>query len=354
MLLRVPVVLCLALLLLAPQTALAQSYPYCRPGQKPTFLFGFKALAGALGEVMGEPLECEHPNSANGDVLQRTSKGLAFWRKRTNTPTFTDGYRHWALTAAGLVYWEGPSVDPPPASRRPEPPPPAPPPRPDPAAPPPGYRYPIVEAPQGSPSVWTCLRANPSCARDPWWVEWNELQYDDFVQYAFVGPGLVTEFRFIEAIWLLWKWEEGKFLLSEAAKHGVIIYALPFERSAFASYSFRLKRIAVNEKFTEVSTWMLADILAHELKHAADHRAGAWMSGSYADCIAGEQVAYQTERRFVSWLARNMGWLPDPYSVAARLSSEDFDLYYDLYVNIITPQDVNLSAIRMYHEDCAA
>jgi hypothetical protein len=62
---------------------------------------------------MGDPVECAHPNDANGDVLQQTTTGLSFWRKSTNTPTFTDGYRHWGLTPSGLVSWVGSAIDPP-------------------------------------------------------------------------------------------------------------------------------------------------------------------------------------------------------------------------------------------------
>jgi len=86
--------------------------PYCRSGQAPQFVFGFAALAQA-GAPMGTALECEHANPANGDTLQQTSTGLSFYRKSTNTPTFTDGYNHWALTATGLVTWTGTSIDPP-------------------------------------------------------------------------------------------------------------------------------------------------------------------------------------------------------------------------------------------------
>jgi hypothetical protein len=39
---------------------------------------------------------------------------MAFWRKSTNTPTFTNGVEHWALTPHGLVTRAGPSIDPPP------------------------------------------------------------------------------------------------------------------------------------------------------------------------------------------------------------------------------------------------
>jgi hypothetical protein len=66
-----------------------------------------------LGDSMGQPLECEHANPANGDSLQRTTTGLAFYRQATNTPTFTTGGEHWALTSDGLQHWTGTNIDPP-------------------------------------------------------------------------------------------------------------------------------------------------------------------------------------------------------------------------------------------------
>ncbi len=65
---------------------------------------------------MGTPVECEHTNPVNGDSLQQTTTGLAFYRKSTNTPTFTNGSEHWALTPTGTVYWTGGSIDPPPGT----------------------------------------------------------------------------------------------------------------------------------------------------------------------------------------------------------------------------------------------
>lgn len=87
--------------------------PFCEPGQKPQFRFGIGALAQALGEVMGQPMECEHPVPSGDDTHQQTTKGLAYYRKATNTPSFTNGDDHWALTAAGVVHWRGDSADPP-------------------------------------------------------------------------------------------------------------------------------------------------------------------------------------------------------------------------------------------------
>jgi len=86
---------------------------YCAPGQDPEFVLGFAFMKAQLGDVMGDPLECEHANPENGDTLQQTSTGLAFYRKSTNTPTFTDGWTHWAWTATGLVTWTGARIDPP-------------------------------------------------------------------------------------------------------------------------------------------------------------------------------------------------------------------------------------------------
>jgi hypothetical protein len=98
---------------LAPAAASSQAASFCQAGQSPAFAFGFQALSDQLGAAMGQPVECEHANPTNGDTLQQTTTGLSFYRKSTNTPTFTDGTNHWGLTAGGLVYWTGSSIDPP-------------------------------------------------------------------------------------------------------------------------------------------------------------------------------------------------------------------------------------------------
>ena len=104
-------ILALAGLLLAVFTASASAAPHCALGQEPTFVFGFANLKSLLGDKMEEPLECEHANPENGDSLQQTTTGLAFYRKSTNIPTFTDGFNHWGWRVEGLVYWTGDAVD---------------------------------------------------------------------------------------------------------------------------------------------------------------------------------------------------------------------------------------------------
>lgn len=97
----------LATLIGSAESASAQAAPFCDAGQTSAFILGFADLKAALGAVMGDPVECEHANSANGDTLQQTSTGLAIYRQSTNTPEFTDGWNHWALMPQGLVAWSG-------------------------------------------------------------------------------------------------------------------------------------------------------------------------------------------------------------------------------------------------------
>lgn len=91
----------------APAFAATEPAPFCAPDEAPHFAFGIAALHDAIDSVMGEPLECEHPDSANGDTLQQTTTGLAIYRQTSNTPEFTDGWDHWALTSDGVSAWSG-------------------------------------------------------------------------------------------------------------------------------------------------------------------------------------------------------------------------------------------------------
>jgi hypothetical protein len=113
-------------LVLVPAGA-AQTPQGCQPGQQPAYVFGFADLHDYLGDAMGEPLTCEFADpNGTGDVHQRTNRGLAFWRKSTNTPTFTNGFDHWGHTSDGWAHWLGDSIDPPgvvPPAATPTPPP---------------------------------------------------------------------------------------------------------------------------------------------------------------------------------------------------------------------------------------
>jgi hypothetical protein len=113
--------LVVSVFLVPSQSAAAQTAQGCQPGQTPQFTFGFADLKAQIGDAMGDPLTCEFPDpNGTGDIEQRTTTGLAFWRKSTNTPTFTDGFDHWAQTPTGWVTWTGGSVDPPPTNAYPD------------------------------------------------------------------------------------------------------------------------------------------------------------------------------------------------------------------------------------------
>jgi hypothetical protein len=368
----VGVLLALALVAAQPGTVvLAQEAPFCAPGTSPSFNGGFAALKAGLGDTMGEPVECEHPEPKSGDTHQTTTTGLAFWRKSTNTPTFTDGYRKWALTSQGLVAWVGSANDPPRNARNvgagsgdTQ------------AAPGRGVgggRTPdAVDAPIGAgrpvspdnfvyktldqepPSEgWPCQSRNPSCGREEWWAQWDEVQDDSPIQFRFIGPGLVTEGRFAEAISVLWIWPEGREMLQTAANHGVAIYSSPeIARRAFAAYRPMNRTLLINPNFTEVSTWLLADVLAHELRHAADHATNTRMGNGYEPCVAREQSAFQTEARFVRWLADRQGGLPSADQVQKSLSRADQALFSDVF-NTLTAQNLDAQVEESYRPICS-
>ena len=96
-----------------PRPVAAQGVPHCPPGQSAQFMFGIAALQQRLGATMGTPLECEHVNPENGDTIQHTSTGLAYYRPAINTPMFTDGQTHWALSNNQVLMWRNGSVEPP-------------------------------------------------------------------------------------------------------------------------------------------------------------------------------------------------------------------------------------------------
>ncbi len=87
---------------------------FCQPGQQPAFVFGIAALHDRLGtQTMGVPVECEHVNAENGDTIQKTTTGLAYYRPSINATMFTDGNLHWALVESQVWMWRGESVTPP-------------------------------------------------------------------------------------------------------------------------------------------------------------------------------------------------------------------------------------------------
>lgn len=215
-----------------------------------------------------------------------------------------------------------------------------------------GYTYSVVSAPANDEGFF-CLQRNPSCARDAWWIEWNDVGTGESVQYDFLGTGLITEQRFVEAIWLIWQWPEGKQFLRDASANGVRIISDPIaSQTSFGSYQLATNILRMNSRYTEVATWMLADVLVHELTHAADDLKGFYARATYEDCITREQRAFRTETRYMGWVGARFGGLPSPSDMLGRrLSEEDLDLYADMY-GTLSSGNVDAQVVRMYQKQC--
>jgi hypothetical protein len=92
---------------LAQRFTTSETMPQCDAGKWPEFNYGFAALSLDLAVTMGEPLECEHATTADGDTDQHATTGLARYDRESNTPSFHQGTDNWAETVKGLVYWTG-------------------------------------------------------------------------------------------------------------------------------------------------------------------------------------------------------------------------------------------------------
>ena len=67
------------------------------------FQLGFATLHNIIPMDVGDCLDDEGHNAANGDALQHTTGGLLVWRKADNWTAFTDGSRTWINGPKGLV-----------------------------------------------------------------------------------------------------------------------------------------------------------------------------------------------------------------------------------------------------------
>lgn len=80
--------------LATPSTS--NSQPSCQ------FVLGFLTLEQMIPTQVGNCLENEQHNPANGDAIQQTTGGLLVWRKADNWTAFTDGYHTWVNGPYGL------------------------------------------------------------------------------------------------------------------------------------------------------------------------------------------------------------------------------------------------------------
>jgi len=215
------------------------------------------------------------------------------------------------------------------------------------------YIFPRIPPPADGELI-PCLPDNPSCGRDDWYAEWDESQSTRLVQFTFVGPGLVTERRFAEAVRLLWQAPGGRELLEGAAERGVVIRDGAFggRKYPLGMYDSRDRAVWINSRYTGAATWMLAADLGHELRHAIDPRTEPDYPVTFEECLDREVVAFEFEHRFVGWIAARFGGLPG-IDQMQTLSKDDVRLYRDL-ARKSASDDVPALVRPRYEERCSA
>jgi hypothetical protein len=383
----------------------------CSPGETPHFSGDFARLNLVLADWQGAPTTCEFEDPpGSGDIVQRTTTGVAYRAHATGVSAFTTGVDHWALSDNGVVYWNGADAavpdDAQPANPNPcierhtcsavlaapttTPATPQSPPVPMATAEPAyltpngsrttaqlhqelataGYAGPWdVQsmlaaydraspriAPYADDSTWSCLPDNPACPHDPWWAESDGRQEAAMVTYTAIGTSFSTERRFGEAIDLLWQWPTGKSLLRSADRQSVVVITLDYDQQTdFATFLTERNSITMNRRIASGPTWMVATVLAHELLHAKDHADGIHEQRDTANCIAEETNAFSTERTFLDWLTQteHPEGLPAAETLKAQLTQDQSDLAAQIFAVRRTP-DLASFVQNLYADTCAS
>ncbi|HEY1295715.1 MAG TPA: polysaccharide deacetylase family protein [Chloroflexota bacterium] len=73
---------------------------------------GLANLRMAVGDAMGQPIDCATSIDSAGDIIQYTSTGTAWFLGAQSDAIFTDGYHRWELDDRGLLYWSSPDATP--------------------------------------------------------------------------------------------------------------------------------------------------------------------------------------------------------------------------------------------------
>jgi hypothetical protein len=215
--------------------------------------------------------------------------------------------------------------------------------------------------PQGDQPVFSdlsggsyCAGVNPSCGRDPWWLQWNELQSTDLVSLNLTERPLTAESRYHEALQLLWGWDEGKELLTHGSEYGVAVVSglFPREPTAIASYSTARRAVQINPRYAQAATWMLAAVISHEMRHISDAHQRLYQAHAQDDCLMRETRAYETESRFIAWYTQSVVGEQIPVrELRKRVRSEHRSLS-DLLVRISSEPDAAAMVREDYGELC--
>lgn len=86
---------------------------YAETVDQPSLSPGFATLVETAPDIVGQPLENEHPGDVEGSTIVRTTTGLLYWQPDA-APSWTDGHNRFTLdTARQFVRWVGELIKPP-------------------------------------------------------------------------------------------------------------------------------------------------------------------------------------------------------------------------------------------------
>jgi hypothetical protein len=162
--------------------------------------------------------------------------------------------------------------------------------------------------PEASNEPLPCGSDDSSCSQEIAMSGLSEPASDGLIHLHSIGPGLRSEARFAEALELLWEWPEGREILATAGqfKTSVRTGSYSSDPTSFASYDSDAHLIRISPAYTEVPTWSLAGLLAHESRHIADAALGIAQAHTASDCFTRETRAYVSQSAFLTWLQQDM------------------------------------------------
>ena len=200
-----------------------------------------------------------------------------------------------------------------------------------------------------------CAGANPSCGRDPWWLQWNELQSADLASFNLTARPLTAESRYHEALQVLWRWDEGKELLTNGSEYGAAVVSglFPREPTAIASYNTARRSVQINPRYVEAATWMIAAVISHEMRHISDAYQRLYQAHVQDDCLMRETRAYETESRFIAWYTQSVVGEQIPVQELRKQVRWEHRGLSDLLVRISSAPDAAAMVREDYGELCS-
>jgi hypothetical protein len=131
---------------------------------------------------------------------------------------------------------------------------------------------------------------------------------------------LFADVRLAEAIDRVRSVPEGAWLLAVAAESGVTVMTADMSSSLLGVFQPGPNTIGIATHLLPLGPDVLANVLAHELTHAADNASGQLTGEFGQDCVSAEVRAFKAEARV--WTELHHGQFPTPTTTIEALLTE--------------------------------